>query len=72
MKKLVMVPNNWSCSLEECPPGFFVYENSLCFKTEYHRSNGQVNAFNEAGEYFYCEDDQKVIIQPVIPVWEEE
>jgi hypothetical protein len=71
MKKLIMKPDNWVCTLEECPPGFFVVGCNLCFKTEYHKENGQVKAFNEAGEYFCSEDDRKVMVQPVVPEWEE-
>jgi len=35
MKRLVVEPSGWPCKLRECPPGHFVYEESLCFKTEY-------------------------------------
>lgn len=37
MKRLVLVPAGWPCSLHECPPGFFLHENTVCFKTEYER-----------------------------------
>jgi len=35
MKRLVLEPYGWPCSLGDCPPGPFLYENTVCFKTEY-------------------------------------
>jgi hypothetical protein len=59
-----MKPDGWKCTLEECLPGFFVYDDILCFKGEYSKS------FNEAGE-FLCVDDGD-LVQPVKPIWEED
>lgn len=36
MKRLVVVPAGWPCTLAECPPGLFLFEGKhLGFKTEY-------------------------------------
>lgn len=54
MKQLVLVPNGWACSYAECPPGFFVNNGQLCFKSEYSE-DGRPEGYNSAGE-FYCGD----------------
>lgn len=81
MLKLIVVPDGWKCTLEECPPGFFVRThsegvNTLCFKTEYREDDGKIQAFNEAGEWFACgasseEERRLLIVQPVIAKWED-
>lgn len=35
MKRMIVEPDGWPCTLEECPPGHFVIDGQLCFKTEY-------------------------------------
>ena len=62
MRELKMRPDGWPCLIEECPPGFFVYEDQLCFKNEY-----MDQPFNSAGEYF---QPKKVEVQPVSAWWE--
>ena len=76
-KRLVMVPCDWPVTLEECPPGHFIFDGEyIGFKSEYHNTNGQIEAFNEAGESFSVgsgsetERDQ-FVVQPVTPRWEE-
>lgn len=70
MKKLILKPEGWPCSIEECPPGFFVFNDvHVGFKTEYHSGEGGVQAYNEAGEHFV---PRKIMVQPVYPVWEGE
>lgn len=76
MQKLTIEPNGWVCTLKECPPGHFVFADSLCFKTEYTSSNGNIEVFNEAGEVFWGGKNlpferDKIIVQPVIAKWEE-
>lgn len=67
MKKLVLVPDGWPCSLEECPPGLFLSENkNIGLKSEY-RPNGKVEAFCDSGEYF-CGEGQ---VQPLRYYWED-
>lgn len=76
MKRLEIRPDGWPVKLKDCPPGFFIYEGQLCFKSEYEESE----VFNSAGEYFrppigsdktagneksYLE----AVVQPVEYVW---
>jgi len=35
MRKLTLIPDGWPCDLSECPPGLFLFEDNVCFKTEY-------------------------------------
>jgi hypothetical protein len=65
VKKLIIVPDGWKCKLNECPPGFFVYDNQLCFKTEY----GKDEVYCSSGETF-CVDNPEV--QPVVEEWVKE
>ena len=72
-KKLVIIPDEWTCSLGSCPPGFFVFEEELCFKTEY----GHCEVYCKSGETFWggtntSKNRDKLIVQPVIVRWEEE
>ena len=68
MKQLVLKPNGWPCTLEECPPGIFVCGENIGFKSEY--SNDKTEAFCESGEYFCAGDDK--IVQPVTAEWIDE
>jgi len=68
MNKLEIVPKGWPKQLEEYRGGHFVYEKQLCFKTEYHDQNGNIEAYNSAGERFNATD---VVVQPVEFVWRE-
>ncbi len=53
MKQLQVYPNDWQCTLAECPAGLFVYGDTLCFKSEY-RHEGHTEAFVvESGEAFW-------------------
>lgn len=75
MKILKLVPDGWPCTLGECPPGPFIYNGNLGFKTEY-TNNGDIEVFCETGEYFWAgtnvaEERNKIIVQPVIAKWEE-
>lgn len=65
MKILLIKPDGWPRSLADCPPGHFVYEQQLCFKTEYSGDS----VFCESGEYFRPKPVDP-IVQPVIAVWE--
>lgn len=64
MRRLIITPKSWACALAECEPGFFVYEDQLCFKSEY----GPDDVYNSAGERF---SDKTVIVQPVEAEWED-
>lgn len=61
MKIITIEPFGWPCKIEECPPGFFLYEEQLCFKSEYSSDN-DIEVFNSAGEYFM---PREVLVQPV-------
>jgi hypothetical protein len=42
------------CTLNDCPPGLFRFDGTLCFKSEYGRNNGQCDAYVvSSGEYFW-------------------
>lgn len=72
MKRIEIKPDGWPIQIEECPPGFFMYEGQLCFKSEYktEASNYQdMEVFNSAGEYFM---PRNVLVQPVEVVETEE
>lgn len=62
----VIVPNGWVCTLRDAPPGPFVtqtHPDLLCFKSEYRTSDGRIEAYNSAGEFFASGDD--TLVQPV-------
>jgi hypothetical protein len=71
MRYLRIEPNGWPCTLMECPPGPFVIEDRLCFKSEYGENDGFRYIFNESGEFFHFEG-QGPTVQPVIAEWHEE
>lgn len=72
MKQLEIRPDGWLVTLEECPPGFFIYEGQLCFKTEYGE---KPEVYNSAGEYFHLpntENDLDLKVQPAYYAWTNE
>lgn len=75
MRRLVIIPDGWDCTIDECRPGHFLHGDVLGFKSEYSThssatcSNG--GAFNSAGEYFHTPLKGKTVVQPVSYVWEE-
>lgn len=71
MKRLVIHPDGWPCKFAECRPGYFLFMEALCLKTEYGD-----DAYCESGEAFWGgvsskEDRAGVIVQPVYAAWEE-
>lgn len=69
MKKLTIEPQGWPCRLCECPPGYFVFDDDLCFKSEYGDS------YCDSGESFWGgttskTDRDRLIVQPAVAVWE--
>lgn len=73
MKKLLIEPAGWPCSLAQCPPGFFVFNERLCLKSEY----GIADAYCESGEIFWGgakTDEERLAlqVQPVTYAWKEE
>ena len=76
MKRLEIQPEGWPCLLIECRPGYFVYRDALCFKSEYRNQRGHLEAFCESGEQFWggakSDRDREVLaVQPVTAVWVE-
>ena len=63
MKRLIMKPCDFECPVRECPPGYFLYQDMVGFKSEYGS-----DAYCDTGEYF-CVQDAKVI--PLTYEWEE-
>lgn len=59
MKTCIIEPDGWPLKLEECPPGHFIWEDNLCFKSEYENDH----AFNSAGEYLVISGG--TLVQPV-------
>jgi hypothetical protein len=77
LKKLVLKPDGWPCLLIECPPGLFVFKDSVCMKSDYRTDKGELEAFNEAGEFFWggvetYAEREKLIVQPVTSEWVDE
>lgn len=73
MKRLVMVPEGWPCTLAECRPGYFLWGDRLCLKDEYQEAG---NSYNEAGEIFWGGTTSgtardALVVQPVDAIWEE-
>ncbi len=76
MKQLTIEPDGWTCTLKDCPPGFFLSGEQLCFKSEYY-TNDKCDAYNSAGEYFCGPPDVQrgdakrndIIVQPVTFIW---
>ena len=67
MKTVKIIPDGWECMIEDCPPGFFYYDEQLCFKTEYmdtdEDGNGQMQVYCSSGETFM---PRKIKVQPVV------
>lgn len=72
-KELVLRPVGWPCTLYQCPPGFFLYNGNVCFKTEY-RSDNKMEVFCESGEFFCAstkteDEKEKLEVQPLEADW---
>jgi len=66
MKQLKIVPDGWLCTLGQCPPGLFVFQNCLGFKSEYGQDEMYVV---ESGEAFWggTNTKEKRLSLPVQP-----
>jgi hypothetical protein len=72
MKTIKIEPDGWKCTLLECPPGLFYFNEMIGFKSEYYCNNikkMQVYCAG-SGEYFWGgvksrEEMAKLIVQPV-------
>ena len=81
MKKMIIVPYSWLCTLAECPAGFFVIDDELCFKTQYpttlNQVKGQIDAYCFNGSVFWGGTSDikiraNIIVQPVVVQWEDD
>jgi hypothetical protein len=86
MKRLVF-HSNPPCHLLECPVGFFVYKNELCFRTagttfyfnvetQLEETFSLVEAFNSKGEPFWGgathhQAKERLTVTPMRAVWED-
>lgn len=44
----------FNCKLSECPPGLFIFNGSIGFKSEYSTAEGSPDAYVvSSGEYFW-------------------
>jgi len=81
MKSMIIEPHGWPCTLSECPPGFFVFDDDLFLKDEYGHESDETgkwytSAYCSSGEFFRGgaktkKDREKLVVQPVEVVWEE-
>ena len=53
MKELIIIPEGWRVTVAECLPGFFVYCDELCFKTDTTDHNGRLLAFRKGSGTFW-------------------
>lgn len=72
-RQLIIEPYGWPCALFACPPGFFMFQDMLCFKTEYH-PEGDVEVYCDSGEVFWGGTDKRelrrgLVVQPVKTKW---
>ena len=70
MKILEIKPDGFPCKLKECPSGFFIFNDELCFKSDY------LDYFCSNGDCFWGGTNNVVhrgnlIVQPCVAVWSE-
>lgn len=76
MRILVVIPDSWPCTLAECPPGLFVFEDTLGIKTEYRTDSADIEVYvAESGEVFWGgvktpELRSKLIVTPCHHEWQ--
>lgn len=67
--KYLIEPRGWPCTLNECPPGPFLCDGELSFKTEY-KTDGHMEVYNSVGEVLWAGKGShaevcKITVQPV-------
>lgn len=67
MRSISLIPHGFACDLNECPPGYFIFDGSICFKSQY----GPNEIYCDTGEAFWggvntVEEKIKLIVQPLI------
>lgn len=70
MKQIKLVPYGFQCTLAECPPGLFLFNDEVCFKSEY-LTGISPDAYCENGEAFWggttlISERDKLLVQPLI------
>jgi hypothetical protein len=63
MKKLILEPHGWECTLDECGVGLFVYDKQIFLKIGY----GDCECYCSNGGT--CVLKGSAIVQPVISKW---
>ena len=73
VSKIILKPSDWECTLAKCPPGLFVFNGEVCFKTEYRGSGGHSEAYCSSGEAFWGGQKHKADVDnlKVIPAYYE-
>lgn len=81
MRQLCLEPEGWPCTLSECPPGLFVFNDIVGFKSEYGARDESGRIYSEVfcadtGEYFWGGTSDKykrelLVVQPVVVRWAE-
>ena len=69
MQRLEMKPDGFPLTLAECPPGFFLKDDMIGFKSEYN------DVFCDSGEAFWAGtsvqvERDKIIVQPLVYEWQ--
>lgn len=69
-KTFLLEPNGWPCALTECPPGPFLCDGELSFKSE-PGADGQIRVFNGTGQTLWAGTGSfaevcKIVVQPVM------
>lgn len=72
MRRPLFKPSDFSCKLNECPPGFFLFGEMIGFKNQYGDP-----ACCDTGEYFWggtetSKERDNLIVTPLWYEWEEE
>lgn len=71
---LVLEPDGFECTLGDCPPGFFLSGEELCFKSEYMPDRRGGDAYCDSGEFFQGPegtDRALVVVKPLKHVWKD-
>lgn len=72
MKRLELKPDGWPCKLSECPPGFFLFNDSVCYKSSYGDYYVGTGGSVFWGGTTRSDDRELLIVQPLIEEWVEE
>ena len=69
IERIELIPHGHKCKLKDCPPGFFLFENEVCLKTEY----GENDSYLDNGEVLWGgtnseQTREKHIVQPLVVV----